>query len=76
MHAELGKEPQFVEQINRLGVGFNEALHPQSLVFLHDLWHKAVFPFDQWLTKFERSALQLRSHQLDTVIAMLHTEIA
>ncbi|HBI22262.1 MAG TPA: hypothetical protein DDY37_06740 [Legionella sp.] len=76
MHAESGKEPPFVAQINRLGVGFNEALHAQSLAFLHALWHKAVFPFDQWLTKMERRAIQLRAHQFDRVIAMLQMEIA
>ena len=76
MHADSGNEPQFVEQLNRLGTGFHEALNEKSLSFLHDLWSKAVFPFDQWLTKFERSALHLRAHQLDTVIALLHAEMA
>ncbi len=76
MRADSGNEPQFIEQLNRLGMDFYEALNETSLTFLHQLWRKAAFPFDQWLTKFERSALQLKAHQLNTVVELLYTEMA
>lgn len=70
------EEISFSDQVNRLGINFNQQLSNQSLLFLNTLWRNAPYLFDQMIAKLARHSLALKVYHIDRVVSLLHDQRA